>query len=542
MWYQFIWQNIHFAVNFFSAFVMFGVFWLYLDAWSEKKPKRDLFKLIGLAILSFSFVLDAAHVEGISKVESIFNIALFQNLFSWSRIIGYLLLIIGLANEPLMKRPNVKGLSAQDWKVSGGIAGLRFQNFIHWLPVNYVWMSLLVGLLYLRKATTGLERHLKPVAYGFLVISFSELLSLASYFQNSKNVDIYKLVTPYGPIWIIKLLTLLLGSILISRWVWKYLITRLQSQLFMIFTTGILIIFLVITAAFSAILLKQIQNAALSQMETSVKVLGYAIDRQQAEMLSDAKVISQNSQIRQALLANQREDLATYIQNYLFSKKLSFVTVVNDQAQVQVRGSDPERFGDSLSSDAYIQRSLLGEEISTVKVDEGLISPQMSVEALVPIYDSDDTHSDRKIIGSVIVGQTINNTFLDGLKKSTGLDASIYGGNVLAASTFVSSDNTSRRLGVVEKSPKINQQVLEAGKTYVGSISLYNLPYYSAYLPLKDSDQITVGMLFVGQPQNIIYKTASLSIEFTFLIAAALILISVYPSYLITKYVVYQLK
>lgn len=59
MWMPFLLENMHFAVNLFTALVFFAVFWLYYDASTVRREWKELIKLIGLFLLSLSFVATA---------------------------------------------------------------------------------------------------------------------------------------------------------------------------------------------------------------------------------------------------------------------------------------------------------------------------------------------------------------------------------------------------------------------------------------------------------------------------------------------------
>lgn len=548
MWTQFIYQNIHFALNFFTALMLFGVFWLYFDAWLEKKPKRDIPKLAGLILLALSFVFHAASVEGSLLTSQLLSLDLHNILVGSTRLAGYLLLIIGVFNEPIQPKLDTKGLTAETWKSAAFLGQVKIFELITWAPVIYVWLALGVGLLYLRRATTGLERHLKPVAIAFFIFAASELTGLGAFFRDTDNVMIFNLTAPFGLLWRAEHLLLLITTFILGRWVWQYLLTRLQSQLFMIFTTSILLIFLITTAAFTGLLLRNIQEATTLQLATDVKVLKYAIESKQAEILSDARVMAQNPQVLAALTLGDQDQLVSQAENYLLSKNLSQLIITDANAQVLARGEDSSLTGDSISSDPLVQRALLGEELASIVVVDGALSPVISVRGISAVrrpqtLGAEPVESiEGDIIGLVITASAIDNTFVDGLKNSTGLDASIYGGNLLAATTLLSADGKSRRLGSAEEDPRVTQQVLDRGLNHTGTVNLFNVPYFAAYQPLKDVDDVAVGMLFVGSPQYTVFQAASRSIELTFIVAAALILLTVYPSYRITKYIIYQIK
>src|SRR4029077_17762803 len=106
------------------------------------------------------------------------------------------------------------------------------------------------------------------------------------------------------------------------------------------------------------------------------------------------------------------------------------VTVIDDVGRVLARGEDRERRGDSLSSDALVQRVILGQDATSLVVKEGVLAPQIFIRAATPIKKG------GQIIGGVITGVPIDTAFVDAIKRSTGLEASIYADNILSATTF----------------------------------------------------------------------------------------------------------
>ena len=153
-----------------------------------------------------------------------------------------------------------------------------------------------------------------------------------------------------------------------------------------------------------------------------------------------------------------------------------------------------------------------------------------------------DYSKDGKVVGSVITSLAISNNFLDGIKEATGLDAAVYAGNTRAATTLLAPDQRSRWVGVKEENAKIKNQVLEKSETFSGSVSLVNRPFLVVYQPLRNANNEVVGMLFTGSPQVSIIKDAGESIELIFLLTSVLLLLSVVPAYLVSKYIAYQLS
>jgi len=314
-------------------------------------------------------------------------------------------------------------------------------------------------------------------------------------------------------------------------WVWGYLRFRLREEIFIIFASVTLGVFLFTTLAFTTLLLQNLQRDALGKLETDVKVLDFAIDRLKAEALSDARAISSNTDVVKALKAGNRNKLFSLAQSFLVSMETDFLAITNDAAEVVVRGEDKERFGESLSDDLAVLNALLERPMVTVVKKEGVLAPQIFIEAAVPIRGSPE------VLGATLTGFMVDDAFVDRVKEITGLDVTVFGGDERSATTFLAPDGKSRELGTLEPDPRINRTVLIRGEIYVGGATVLNQPYFTAYLPLKDVSEEVVGMLFVGTPQTTVLETAQKTFQLTFLLSSLLMVFSLIPSYLISRYI-----
>lgn len=560
---QFILENAHFAMSLFTALVFFAVAWLYLDAWFARKTFKDGLKIVGFLLICLSFVAHASSIDQSILKDPIFGAGnIVKDIL---RITGYIALLIGLITDPLQERPHYaegavdggsehesgkksffrfpdlwgKGIKPTKSNIAAAGLAIAIPAEIFSLNFSSIILPVLasgVAFWYLRRATIGLEDHLKPVSYSFFIFSIHELFSLSSLFKNTNSIAVYKLVESFNVIWIVEHLILLAGIIFLGRWVFRYLLKRLQSQLFMIFTFTVLSIFLVTTVAFTSLLLRSIQEDALSHLQTDVNILQYSITSKKAETLSDAQVVAQNPEIEKGVVDNDRKILKTLATSILLAKKQSLLVIVSKTGGVLMRGDDPERIGDSLSEDPLVKKALSGENISSVLTRDGVVAPTVSVRSAAPVRDSEE------IVGAVIVGMDIDSAFVDGVKDATKLDAAIYAGNIRSATTFVGPDGKSRWVGIKEENSNIKKAVLADGKPYTGSSTILNTSYLSAFAPLKDMDNVPVGMLFVGREQSSILQAAGRSIELTFIIATVLLVLSIFPAFFVSRYITTQIR
>lgn len=556
---QFLAQNIHFAISLFAALACFAVFWLIFDAWSLRKEWKELTKWVGFLLLAISFLLYAAIVEQAGYGQNAWADKL--ELGSWvCRLLGYIAVIIGQVIDPLQFQPKAQGidLKALDTPAKDAVIIPNRQAITTANPneikkpsiINAAFSTglivkaalpasaMIAGLLYWRRSHKGLERHLKPLSWVFLGFAGYELTWLITlHWRQTTNPILYDWSSLFSYVWFGNHLLLLISAAVLGKWVWRYLVKRLQSQLFMIFTSLTVGICLITTISFTYLLMRNVETQSFENLRTAGLVLDYALTSKKAETRANAEVIADNSEITKAVVASDRGRIGELTDNYLAEKELTSFVITDADGLILYRGEDPERWGQSLSDDALVRRALLGGESAGVVSREGVIAPEMAIQAAIPIRADDLT-----IIGVVRAERTIDNAFADGIKAATGLDSSVYASDVRASTTFVAPDGQSRWVGVKETNTQVVRQVLEGGESYSGLLSILNRSYLAVYQPLKDVDDTVVGMLFVGQSQVNFLQTIAKSVELTFVIIAALIIFLTLPAFLIARRLTRQLE
>lgn len=531
---EFIGQNLHFAVNLLASLAMFSVFWLIFDAWTQRRKAIEAIKWVGFLLLAVGFLLDGAVIEQFGNNSGFFSEKI-PVIFTILRSLGYILIVIGQLADPLMKRPTYAE-DSDDGQVDkrspanlaltpAGIGpGAVFKLiFLPGLP-------LVIAALYFRRATTGLERHLKPLAFGFLGLAVFEFLSIATTMQSSSNPLIYNLVAVYGPLWWTAQISLLLSSLIFGNWVWRYLTKRLSSQIFIVLVSTTVCIYFASTVGFSYLLLGNNRTQALTDLTTASSVLGYAVGSQKLELAAQAEAVVTRPQVISSAQQSDPVGMQAAIGDYAAKHQLSSVTVTDGDGKVLLRSEDPDRRGDSLSDDSLVQRALIGRSASSVKTSNGVIAPIVTLVSVQPIRDSNNL-----IVGSLSASRTISNAFVDGIKSSTGLDSTVYAGDSRSATTLKTTDGRNRAIGIKETNQTITDRVVGSGKSFSGEVTFQNRIYLAAYTPLKDADNKPVGMLLVARPASDLLATASRSVELAFVVAVGLLIVSIVPVYLISK-------
>lgn len=513
----------HFALSVLAAFVFFATGLLFFDGWQlDKLKKMQLLRSIGFFLLAGVWVIHATSL----------SIPLITTFAQLIKIVGLAAIFISLVKEPILHKP--------DADTSPKKAALFIPLVLPalnpaLLPLSAMLM-LLIAAWYLRRSTEGLDKQLKPAAIAFFFLSFAEFLQISFFWSDTTNVFWSKTLASYGIIWIIQHLFEFIGIGILAFWTWGYIRFRLQIQLFVTTFASTLVIFLVTTFFFTFLLLRNLEIDALSHLKTDVNVLQYALDRLQLETLSHAKGVAQDSSFKQAFFKNDSSELYRITSEFMLSQNTSFLTIASSSGEVLMRAEDRERKGDTISDDLAVNSALSGNPLAMILSSEGITYPQVLVKAAVPIKENLATQS-AGINGVVATGFIIDSAFVDGVKAVTGLDTTVFGGNKRAATTFVAPDGKSRFVGTLETDKNILTQVLEKGEVYVGSANVLNQPYYSAYAPLKTFGGKPIGMLFVGKPQTTLFETAKKSIDLTFLGSVILIILSIIPSFFLSRYI-----
>lgn len=525
---QFLLINGHFTLNLLAALVFFAVAWLYFDAWLGRRDYREGTKSLGFILLSISFATHATIIEQQLLSTPLLGSNTIGYLTAFFRIAAYLVLIIGQIIDPIQPLPSYRYENV----AAAAMIAVPINDLIQF---SYPLLAIITSMLYLRRATIGLEHHLKPISWSLALLSISDLFGLASTFRETSDISIAELTAPFSIIWIIEHAILLFAISFLGRWVWGYLVKRLETQLLIIFTTLTLILFLITTIFFTTSSINNIRLATLENLETNAQVLNYSLESKMAESLSDAQLVAENSEVKQAIINKEYSALREAATSILLTKKESILIVTSETGEILARGDEPDKSSGSLSSDPLVSKAIKGESVSSVTTKEGVTAPEVSVRGATPIINNGE------IIGTAMVGTVIDNAFVDGLKKATGLDASVYADNIRSATTLIAPDGKSRWIGIKEETEEIKKTVLVDNNIYTGSVNILNIPYHSAFIPLDNIAGEPIGMLFVGQPQVALLESASQSIQLTFLVTVALLIISIFPSFIVSKYIIKQI-
>lgn len=204
-----------------------------------------------------------------------------------------------------------------------------------------------------------------------------------------------------------------------------------------------------------------------------------------------AALLAQDGHLARAVIARDYEQIMLLSEKAMKETGADFMTVTDAQGIVLGRGHSKKR-QDSVMNQETVAQALRGTP--AVAVVAGTVVP-FTIRASRPI-----TYEGR-LLGTLSIGTSlVAPQYLDWLKKLSGMDVTIFKGDVRAMTT-IEKDN-KRVIGTKLQSPEIMEAVLQRGELRFSQNNILGIEYKSAYWPVKAADGDITGMWFVGMPLN----------------------------------------
>ncbi len=117
------------------------------------------------------------------------------------------------------------------------------------------------------------------------------------------------------------------------------------------------------------------------------------------------------------------------------------------------------------------------------------------------------TQGDRTLLDSN--GESVEGRFevVDAILENLGDKSTIFvkiGDDFKRISTNIMSDDNERAVGTFLGTDNNAYKTVMNGKLYIGEAEILGENYYTAYQPIKDTNNNVIGLLFVGMPTKIL--------------------------------------
>ncbi|HRY62719.1 MAG TPA: cache domain-containing protein, partial [Candidatus Paceibacterota bacterium] len=332
-------------------------------------------------------------------------------------------------------------------------------------------------------------KTLLPFISAFALLASS---ALVSFFYTSGHFDVF---------WILGHIIEIVGYVALAIWVWQYLKLRVREMLLLIFFSASLLVSIVVTLAFSMILIRQIELAMMNNLSANIKLADYLIIHLKEESLSKARIFSSTVELRNALSKNDFGKIERLANNFAEQENISLLTIADKTGNVILRANQTTEKGDNMIVGKSGQLAAEGYSVATV---DSFAGEKFAVKAISPVISPNGA-----VMGYVIAGFILDNPFVDSLKKITGLDVSIYDKDKVAASTITGLDDRTRISGTNLSNSFIETTVLKGGKAVTLNNDIVSKPFVSSYIPINDLDGGVVGMVSFAKSQREIFEIAN---------------------------------
>lgn len=141
--------------------------------------------------------------------------------------------------------------------------------------------------------------------------------------------------------------------------------------------------------------------------------------------------------------------------------------------------------------------------------------------------------------GGVPFGQ--DHYVVDSIKEVSGVDATIFWGDTRMLTTILGTDG--ERICASKASATVVNHVLDHGMEYfTTNVEVNGVSYYGYYIPIRNSDDSVVGMVFVGKTRKLVINTIFFIIFRVFLVVLAVVTVTLVFALKYAENLVYSLN
>ncbi|HOI75214.1 MAG TPA: methyl-accepting chemotaxis protein [Syntrophales bacterium] len=190
---------------------------------------------------------------------------------------------------------------------------------------------------------------------------------------------------------------------------------------------------------------------------------------------------------------------------------IAFVTVADRDGVVIGRGHS-DKSGDSVMDQVNVKNALSGR--ASTGVEPGTVV-KFSLRAGHPVLQG------GRVIGSVTAGFDLStDAFVDDIKKRFGVESTIFQGDTRIATTIIRDGK--RAVGTKMDNPRVLEAVLQKSGQYLDRNRILSKNFHTAYWPVTNVDNKTVGMFFIGKDLDLMSRELNRILLFNFLALLAI--------------------
>ena len=242
------------------------------------------------------------------------------------------------------------------------------------------------------------------------------------------------------------------------------------------------------------------------------------------KFLQEARLIAGNPALVEAVARRDHAAAAALGKELMDMAGSEFITITDEKGIVVGRGHSP-KYGDDVNNQETVAAGRKGE--SVVGIVAGTVVP-FTLRAGAPLVH------EGKVVGTVGIGISLaSEAYVDRLKKETGLEATIFKGDIRAMTTLIRDGK--RLIGTKLQNAAVSEAVLQRGETVSGELQLLGRPYSVVYWPILNMAGKPVGMWFTGQPLDTVVQARREALRNALLAALGITLVFALVAFVIGR-------
>jgi hypothetical protein len=430
--------------------------------------------------------------------------------------IGIIVLSAGINNDPIPLKPKIKKFRKRRIKVQSIVLLL--------LPLTTLFsMGALLSHVY-KKVKIGLSKEftffLVSLLFFAVFLLFEYTLILFPTLVTSLITNPEQIVT----IQIVRDVLLFLTGMSLLYWVSRFLAFRSGVSLFFSVWQILIIGSILLNSFFAYSTLTNTESQLNDLLNKNSKLITFTLDQVRKSNLDVISSLTTNDQFVKAVEDKNGGYIQSNTENLLRGNiSLDSIIITDAEAIIVYDSRNPAKYNESISSNGVIKKALL-----ELVPQNGFIRDLSSIEGYALNYWSAiPILKEGKLIGIISSMKSINNSYLDLVKKQTGQELLLYVDNTRKASTII-DPITNSRLENIPADPTDNDGS-------IAQISITGKPYYMASIDLPVFGTSFNDRLLVGTEQQLLFSSSQKTLILSFLGVIIFCIISIVPILVISK-------
>ncbi len=450
---------LHFGLEFLCFLMCFAISHVSWQLYLRNRRLAMVFYSFGFLLLGISGVIHAFNLNDMSWS---------QVSMIWCKLTGYLLILLAFQRYDLNQLRNSRTNHVL-YPVSGISLFSNLMSGLLCLVITvYAWSR--------GRIVRNYVSHIMPWAFGLITVS-----------------EFIFSIFPQGHLfWYLGHLSRVIGIGMLS-WVFlKYPRLRFVDKMQVVLRGLVLLTVMMVIMPMAVLILYNVQQISIQTVARDSKSIQDYLEKDKQQVLSASQIISGNQYVINVFSKTNKKKTVSVdeIHQILIETGMSFAIFV-DQYGVVVNGlSSDGRELDTVSIEPWLyERAFSGQNV--VALVERFIT-NIDIVGAAPVYQND------KLVGIVLTGLTVDDSYFIKLKKNLQLDAYLFSNNSIIASSQPLTKK--QRLDIAQDylMSKILDKLYLSKEPLTDEITFLKQPFYISLVPVFGPQRNIQGAIMTG--------------------------------------------